>query len=207
MSMSTNRMKFKVRLKWTCLIRTRWTHCPGAPHPLVFLHQTSLHAQREQMLAIRRYLTARQSRGDTRGDYDAIPLSELGTGHSISPLPATQLRSDQPLTLRRVSLTILSTIIAFTGFIFVFSLFGDGAEPDPIASAAPRHALQITGNGGFYRDAYPIRSMLKYWELAEREIKARGLDTCNGQLGRELIDAHIRTTVDYCHPLVGPAFW
>jgi hypothetical protein len=159
------------------------------------------------MLAIRRYLTARQSRGDTRGDYDALPLSELGTGHSISPLPATQLRSDQSLTLRRVSLTILWTIIAFIGFIFVFSLFGDGAELGAIASAASQHALQITGSGGFYRDAYPIRNMLKYWELAEREIKERGLDTCNGQLGREFVDAHIRTTVDYCHPPVGPAFW
>jgi hypothetical protein len=155
------------------------------------------------MLAIRRYLTARQSRGDTRGDYDALPLSELGTGNSIPHLPATQLRSDQSLTLRRASLTVLSTIVLFAGFIFVFSLFGDGVDLAPIPSSAPQHA----GNGGFYRDAYPIRYMLKYWEIAEREVKEKGLDTCNGQLGRELIDAHIRTTVDYCHPPVGPAFW
>ena len=158
------------------------------------------------MLAIRRYLTARQSRGDIRGDYDALPLSELGPGHSVSPLPAAQLRSDQPLTPRRVSLTILSTIVAFTGFIFIFSLFGNGVDLISISSSVPQHAVQITGNGGFYRDAYPIRSMLKYWEIAEREVKESGLDTCNGQLGRELIDAHIRTTVDYCHPPVGPAF-
>ena len=158
------------------------------------------------MLAIRRYLTARQSRGDTRGDYDALPLSELGPGSSIPPLPVVQLRSDQPLTPRRVSLTILSTIVAFTGFIFIFSLFGNGVDLNSTSSSVPQHAVQITGNGGFYRDAYPVRSMLKYWELAEREVKERGLDTCSGQLGRELIDAHIRTTVDYCHPPVGPAF-
>jgi len=158
------------------------------------------------MLAIRRYLTARQSRGDTRGDYDILPLSELGPGLSISPQPTTQLRSDQSLTLRRASLTILSTIVAFTGFIFIFSLIGDGANLGSAAPAAPQHAVQIDGNGGFYRDTYPIRSMLKYWEIAEREVKESGLDTCNGQLGRELIDAHIRTTVDYCHPPVGPAF-
>jgi hypothetical protein len=159
------------------------------------------------MLAIRRYLTARQSRGDTRGDYDALPLSELGTGHSIPTQSTAQLRSDQSLTLRRAGLTILSTIVLFTGFIFVFSLFQNGADLVPTPSSVPQHAVQITGNGGFYRDAYPIRSMLKYWEIAEREVKERGLDTCNGQLGRELIDAHIRTTIDYCHPPVGPAFW
>jgi hypothetical protein len=159
------------------------------------------------MLAIRRYLTARQSRGDTRGDYDALPLSELGTGNPTPFLPAAQLRSDPPLTLRRISLTILSTIVAFTGFIFVFSLYGNNVDLSSSASSVPQHAVQITENGGFYRDAYPIRSMLRYWEIAEREVKARGLDTCNGQLGRELIDAHIRTTVDYCHTPVGPAFW
>jgi hypothetical protein len=147
------------------------------------------------MLAIRRYLTARQSRGDTRGDYDALPLSELGPGNSIPPLPVAQIRSDQPSTLRRASLTILSTIVLFTGFIFVFSLFPNGVDLVPSAPSAPQHAVQITGNGGFYRDAYPIRSMLKYWEIAEREVKERGLDTCDGQLGRELIDAHIRTTI------------
>jgi hypothetical protein len=159
------------------------------------------------MLAIRRCLTARQSRGDTRGDYDALPLSELGPGNSIPPPPVAQIRSDQPSTLHRASLTILSTIVLFTGFIFVFSLFENGVDLAPIPSSVPHHAVQITGNGGFYRDAHPIRSMLKYWEIAEREVKERGLATCNGQLGRELIDAHIRTTIDYCHPPVGPALW
>jgi len=159
------------------------------------------------MLAIRRYLTARQSRGDTRGDYDALPLSELGTGNSTPPLPTAQLRSDQALTLRRISLTIVSTIVAFAGFAFVFSVFQNDVELNPIVSSVPQHAVQITGNGGFYRDAYPMRSMLKYWEIAEREVEERGLDTCNGQLGRELVDAHIRTIVDYCHPPVSTAFW
>lgn len=157
------------------------------------------------MLAIRRYLAVRQSRGDTRGDYDALPLSELGTGQSNVPRPAPQLRSDQSVTFRRASVTILSTVAAFTGFIFVFSLFNDAVGLDTPAAVEPGHTVRVAGNGGFYRDAYPIRSMLKYWDIAEREVQERGLDTCNGQLGRELIDAHIRTTVDYCHPPVSPA--
>jgi len=161
--------------------------------------QTSLYAHKGQMLAIRRYLTVRQSR-ETRGDYDALPLSDLGSGQSVST-PTNPHRYDQtPLTLRRAIITIVLTIIAFTGIVLVFSLLVDNADLDSFPANAPLGDLiLIEANGGFYRDAYPIRSMLKYWNIAEREVKERGLDTCNGQLGRELMDAHLRTTIDYCH--------
>lgn len=161
--------------------------------------QTSLYAHKGQMLAIRRYLTVRQSR-ETRGDYDALPLSDLGSGQSVST-PTNPRRYDQtPLTLRRGIITIISTIVAFTGVVFVFSLLVDDANLHSPATDIPsNYLLRIEANGGFYRDAYPIRSMLKYWNIAEKEVKERGLDTCNGQLGRELIDAHLRTTIDYCH--------
>jgi hypothetical protein len=106
------------------------------------------------------------------------------------------------LTLRRAVLTVLSTIIAFASVVFVFSLFSNDVASESHLIIEPGHVLRIADNGGFYRDAYPIRSMLKYWEIAEREVEERGLDTCNGQLGRELIDAHIRTAVDYCHSSV-----
>lgn len=45
--------------------------------------------------------------------------------------------------------------------------------------------------------------MIKYWEIAEREVRERGLDTCQGQLSRELIDAYVRSAVNYCYPSVG----
>ncbi|WWD16799.1 hypothetical protein CI109_101231 [Kwoniella shandongensis] len=59
----------------------------------------------------------------------------------------------------------------------------------------------LTGGGGggtFFRDSYPIKSMITFLELAEKEVKARGLDTCYGQLGRELIEAYHEGQVDYC---------
>ena len=52
--------------------------------------------------------------------------------------------------------------------------------------------------GAFFRDSYPIRTMLAFWDLAEREVQARQVDTCRGQLGREFIDAYQRTELDYC---------
>jgi hypothetical protein len=57
--------------------------------------------------------------------------------------------------------------------------------------------------GTFFRDSYPIRSMLAFWELAEREVEERGLDTCKGQLSSELIDAYHRSHMAYCLPAAG----
>jgi len=93
----------------------------------------------------------------------------------------------------------LSTLAVFTTAVYIFSLLHDEGDYKSIPVANPEYSLHITGNGGFYRDAYPIRSMIKYWEIAEKEVQERGLDTCKGQLGRELIDAYIRSNVDYCH--------
>ena len=54
--------------------------------------------------------------------------------------------------------------------------------------------------GTFFRDSFPIKTMLAFWELAEKEISERQLDTCKGQLGRELIDAYHRSQFAYCLP-------
>lgn len=54
--------------------------------------------------------------------------------------------------------------------------------------------------GTFFRDAFPIRSMLAFWDLAEKEVASRRLDTCRGQLGRELIEAYNRHQLGYCLP-------
>ncbi|WWC68932.1 uncharacterized protein I206_102868 [Kwoniella pini CBS 10737] len=54
--------------------------------------------------------------------------------------------------------------------------------------------------GTFFRDSFPLKTMIAFWELAEKEVKARSLDTCNGQLGRELIDAYHSSQLGYCVP-------
>lgn len=54
--------------------------------------------------------------------------------------------------------------------------------------------------GTFFRDSFPIRSMLAFWELAEKEVAAKGLDTCNDQLGRGLVEGYHSSELAYCLP-------
>ena len=54
--------------------------------------------------------------------------------------------------------------------------------------------------GTFFRDSFPIRSMIAFWELAEKEVQARNLDTCNDQMGRRFIDAYHDSALPYCLP-------
>ena len=54
--------------------------------------------------------------------------------------------------------------------------------------------------GTFFRDSYPIRSMLAFWDLAEKEAGAKGVNTCGGQLSRELVQAYHDSQVAYCIP-------
>jgi hypothetical protein len=163
------------------------------------------------MQAVRRLFGVSATSG-SRGTYDALPLSDLRqdqTTHS-SPFSETTSRSpSSPVTLRKVIITILSTILALTAVFTAFSLFDTNLDFETTSNQAWSTAerpddgnVELSGVGLFYRDAYPIRSMIKYFEIAEREVKARGLDTCDGQLGRELIDAYARSAIDYCRPHV-----
>ncbi|WVQ77816.1 hypothetical protein IAR50_007506 [Cryptococcus sp. DSM 104548] len=54
--------------------------------------------------------------------------------------------------------------------------------------------------GTFFRDAYPLRTMLAFWELAQKEVEERGLDTCSDQLGKGLVEGYHRSQMDYCIP-------
>lgn len=153
------------------------------------------------MIGIRRFFSRQQH----RGDYDAVPLSDLqpNEGRSQSPIErALPLQPSSTLTIRKAGLTVLSTILVYTTFVLISSGFRSEPEPIPVEISYTLSQAQLSGAGGFYRDAYPIKSMLKYWDIAEREVKERGLDTCKGQLSRELVDAYVRSVLDYCHPAV-----
>ena len=58
--------------------------------------------------------------------------------------------------------------------------------------------------GTFFRDSFPIKTMLAFWELAQKEVKARRLDTCSDQLGKGLIDAYHESVLGYCLPHNAP---
>lgn len=63
------------------------------------------------------------------------------------------------------------------------------------------HVSNSGSQGGFRRDSRPIRTILSFWDIAEKEVAARGLDTCESQLGRAFIEAYHETELPYCSPL------
>lgn len=160
------------------------------------------------MLGIRRFF----SRQTPRGDYDAVPLSDIqsrfeahehGDHSNSSSSYHRQDKYTPTLKIRKAGLTVLLTIFVYTIAIYLVSAFRHHNGLEPLGySYNSAKTVDLTGEGGFYRDMYPIRTMLKYWEIAEREVKERGLDTCDGQLSRGLIDSYVRSELDYCHPPV-----
>ena len=62
------------------------------------------------------------------------------------------------------------------------------------------HTWQEGQAGGFYRDPRPIKTILGFWDLAEKELKAKGLDTCWDKLGPRFIDEYHSTEMAYCLP-------
>jgi hypothetical protein len=54
--------------------------------------------------------------------------------------------------------------------------------------------------GGFYRDPKPIKTILGFLDLAEREVQAKGLDTCWDKLGPRFIEEYHSTDMVYCTP-------
>lgn len=72
------------------------------------------------------------------------------------------------------------------------------------ASDAAEHDIQSTPtSSSLYRDTRPLRTIEGFWGQAEAEIRERNLDTCDDKLGRSLIDAYVRTKVDYCRGAQG----
>jgi hypothetical protein len=76
-------------------------------------------------------------------------------------------------------------------------------RPQPIESRPTwsiADSTQTVATGGFYRDSSPIKTILGFWELAEKELKAKGLDTCWDKLGPRFIEEYHTTNMAYCVP-------
>ena len=157
--------------------------------------------------------------------YSPVPTSE----RTLYPPTFREEGSGPPYPLRRnkqdrrwlvVKLVTGSFVAIFIFHYFILGAFPtsaytqhfrpvletlDDAAYSAAAAAASHEILEhldpAAGQPGtFFRDTRPIRSMLAFFELAEKEVKTRGLDTCDGQLGKELIDAYHRSHMAYCLP-------
>jgi hypothetical protein len=53
--------------------------------------------------------------------------------------------------------------------------------------------------GTFYRDPVPLKTAMRFYNLAEHEIAQRDdLKTCDGQLSKHFMDAYVETEMEYC---------
>ena len=129
------------------------------------------------------------------------------------PLRRPQGRDKRGLVLRYIAAPALLLVLVHFAILGAFpaSKYSQWAGPSwtdrqyAMVEAEAEHLLANLDEGSgkpgtFFRDAYPLKSMLAFWELAEKQVAAGGLDTCGGQLGRELIDAYHRSQVAYCVP-------
>ncbi|KAF8218167.1 hypothetical protein K438DRAFT_1796463, partial [Mycena galopus ATCC 62051] len=53
-------------------------------------------------------------------------------------------------------------------------------------------------NSPFFRDAHPALHTRLFFARAQAEIKARGLDTCSGQLSARMVEGYVEGAVPYC---------
>lgn len=130
--------------------------------------------------------------------YERLPTAEAAYPPSKWPAP------------RRIERrTILSVLAICAGLGFLLHFAALGAFPSSAYTRLYRQvepqsvfvpSIARPPNDTYYRDAYPIRSMLDFWRLAESEISQRALDTCNDKLGRSLVDAYHRHRITYLRP-------
>lgn len=132
--------------------------------------------------------------------YEQLPVEE-------NAYPPSKWMRARRIDRRNIFMLVLASI----GGIALLHYAALGAFPSssystlyrlpPPQVEIPIPTISLVLNDTYYRDAYPVRNILKFFDQAEREIAARGLDTCDDQLGRSLIEAYHRTRMDYLRPV------
>ncbi|KAJ7129838.1 hypothetical protein C8R43DRAFT_1240018 [Mycena crocata] len=95
-------------------------------------------------------------------------------------------KSNRELTieaaLSRLSLGVITllTIYKYSGD-YAYTAAGDSASP-------------------FFRNSHPVLHARLFFARAQAEIRTRGLDTCNGQLGTRMVDGYLDAALPYCEP-------
>jgi hypothetical protein len=134
--------------------------------------------------------------------YVPIPNPDAESGERThAPAPVWM-----PRALRRTVLIIsLVGISALLGVLYVSSASGSGRNVAAELAAASASAtvpdmdtVDAPGALALLRDPTPGATAQRFWRLAEAEIAALGVDTCNNKLGRPLVDAYARHKVQFC---------
>ncbi|WWC87572.1 uncharacterized protein L201_002462 [Kwoniella dendrophila CBS 6074] len=156
-------------------------------------------------------------------NYEPLPTSDSASTYPPLPGPAFQPKRHTKIQITPV--LILKYVLGLCGGLVIFHYVIIGAFPNSRYSKYTNNNDINGGNGEiyasavstaqgvldkldpsagqpgtFFRDSFPLKTMSTFWELAEKEVKARNLDTCNEQLSRKLIDSYHSTQLAYCTP-------
>jgi len=137
------------------------------------------------------------------------------TPYTPLPQPGSSHHAHSPRrsiwTAVRITLIAAATIVVAHGLLqlvapdhpytsSVRSVFRHNPSASRPEYSVTDHAWQGGQAGGFYRDPKPIKTILGFWDLAEKELKAKGLDTCWDKLGPRFIEEYHSTDMAYCIP-------
>ncbi|KAJ7148753.1 hypothetical protein C8R43DRAFT_516320 [Mycena crocata] len=112
--------------------------------------------------------------------------------------PPTRIRR---LLLFLSALALSSTLLVYLVFSSSFSSFSGSVVP-PYPGGDGDYAYTAAGDSAspFFRDTHPVLHARLFLARAQAEIRARGLDTCNGQLGTRMVDGYLDAALPYCEP-------
>ncbi|KAJ7723312.1 hypothetical protein DFH07DRAFT_856129 [Mycena maculata] len=108
-----------------------------------------------------------------------------------------------PTRIRRLLLFL--AVLALSSTLLVYLVFADSLSPRALSTSPYAGAEYAYAEGDsaspFFRDPHPALHTRLFLARAQAEIRARGLDTCGGQLSAPMVDGYVDAAVEYCKPL------
>ncbi|KAJ6525817.1 hypothetical protein DFH09DRAFT_1286060 [Mycena vulgaris] len=147
--------------------------------------------------------TAVNGHTDANG-YGYPPRATSSTKALLSRLSSAGV--SPPARVRRLLLFV--AVLALSSTLLVYIVFSDALSASTFSFAVPQHEYAYTDDyaegsdprSPFFRDAHPALHARLFLARAQAEVRARGLDTCGGQLSAPMVDAYLTAAVPYCVP-------
>ncbi|KAJ7729768.1 hypothetical protein B0H16DRAFT_224527 [Mycena metata] len=94
-----------------------------------------------------------------------------------------------------------SVPLSFSSRLYSDSHFEEADAGTPAFGSSTGSTWTDAGPGSpFFRDTHPALHARLFLARAQAEIRARGLDTCGGQLSVPMVEGYMKAAVPYCEP-------
>ncbi|KAJ7248290.1 hypothetical protein B0H12DRAFT_724337 [Mycena haematopus] len=156
--------------------------------------------------------------------YAVLPTTNGHPPQRTKDLLARLTNTAPPTRIRRLLIFVAVVVLSASLLVYLYSpsfsfpgsgfksiLPGGGYYNDYKQEGLGGNSLGGVGpdgpNSPFFRDAHPALHARLFLARAQAEIRARGLDTCGGQLSARMVEGYVEGAVPYCAApsLAGPA--